>query len=67
MNEAAGATFILGGHRKGGAARLFLIYSAGNFIEATEDTPYLQIGEHKLWETDPGQGDNERKRRWKTL
>ncbi len=27
--------------------RLFLIYPEGNFIEATEDTPYLQIGEHK--------------------
>ena len=24
-----------------------MIYSAGNFIEATADTPYLQIGEHK--------------------
>ena len=27
--------------------RLFQVYSAGNFIEATEDTPFLQIGEHK--------------------
>jgi putative proteasome-type protease len=27
--------------------RLFMLYSAGNFIEATPDTPYLQIGEHK--------------------
>lgn len=27
--------------------RLFMIYAAGNFIEATEDTPYFQIGEHK--------------------
>ncbi|RYJ03591.1 MAG: peptidase [Acetobacteraceae bacterium] len=27
--------------------RLFLIYAAGNFIEATTDTPFLQIGEHK--------------------
>jgi putative proteasome-type protease len=24
-----------------------MIYAAGNFIEATADTPYLQIGEHK--------------------
>jgi putative proteasome-type protease len=24
-----------------------MVYSAGNFVEATEDTPYLQIGEHK--------------------
>jgi putative proteasome-type protease len=27
--------------------RMFLVYPQGNFIEATEDTPYLQIGEHK--------------------
>ena len=31
----------------GGQLRLFLIYREGNFIEATDDTPYLQIGEHK--------------------
>jgi putative proteasome-type protease len=36
-----------GGPAKGGAMRLFLIYPEGNFIEATEDTPFLQIGEHK--------------------
>lgn len=44
---AGGATLMLGGQRKCGGARLFLMYSEGNFIEATEDTPYLQIGEHK--------------------
>ena len=38
---------IVAGQRKGGAMRLFLIYPEGNFIEATEDTPFLQIGEHK--------------------
>ena len=27
--------------------RLFMVYTAGNFIECTTDTPYLQIGEHK--------------------
>jgi hypothetical protein len=27
--------------------RLFNIYAAGNFIEATPDTPFFQIGEHK--------------------
>ena len=27
--------------------RLFMVYPAGNFIECTIDTPYLQIGEHK--------------------
>jgi putative proteasome-type protease len=40
-------TMLLGGQVKGGRVRLFMIYSAGNFIEATTDTPYLQIGEHK--------------------
>ena len=38
---------LLGGQIKGGPLRLFMIYAAGNFIEATSDTPYLQIGEHK--------------------
>ena len=27
--------------------RLFNVYSAGNFIEAVDDTPYFQVGEHK--------------------
>jgi len=40
-------TMLLGGQVKGGRLRLFMVYSAGNFIEATTDTPYLQIGEHK--------------------
>jgi putative proteasome-type protease len=40
-------SFLFGGQIKGGPLRLFMIYSAGNFIECTEDTPYLQIGEHK--------------------
>ncbi len=41
------ATMIVAGQRRGGAMRMFLIYPEGNFIEATDDTPYLQIGEHK--------------------
>ena len=40
-------SMLLGGQIGGGRPRLFMIYSAGNFIEATDDTPYLQIGEHK--------------------
>ncbi len=44
---SAGASMLLGGQRMGGQLRLFLIYREGNFIEATDDTPYLQIGEHK--------------------
>ncbi|MEE2691679.1 MAG: proteasome-type protease [Pseudomonadota bacterium] len=45
--SAADASIIVAGQRKGGQPRLFLLYTAGNFIEATEDTCYLQIGEHK--------------------
>jgi len=41
------ATLILGGQIAGEAPRLFQIYAAGNFIEATIDTPYFQIGESK--------------------
>ncbi len=47
MGQSASALMLLGGQRRGGEMRLFLIYPEGNFIEATEDTPYLQIGEHK--------------------
>lgn len=47
MGAAFGVTMLVGGQVKGGRLRLFMVYSAGNFIEATEDTPYLQIGEHK--------------------
>jgi len=47
--EGAGAdvTMLVAGQRKGGRLRLFMIYAAGNFIEATDDTVYFQIGEHK--------------------
>jgi len=47
MRQAASASMIVAGQRRGGAMRMFLIYPEGNFIEATEDTPFLQIGEHK--------------------
>ena len=40
-------SMLLGGQIKGRKLRLFLVYSAGNFIEATDDTPFLQVGEHK--------------------
>lgn len=46
-NVDAGANFIVGGQITGEPMRLFLVYSEGNFIEATEDTPYFQIGETK--------------------
>jgi putative proteasome-type protease len=41
------ASFILGGQIKGEKPRLFNIYAAGNFVEATPDTTYFQIGESK--------------------
>jgi len=47
QNVAFDVSFLLGGQIKGRNVRLFQLYSAGNFIEATPDTPYLQIGEHK--------------------
>ncbi len=40
-------SFLFGGQIKGARMRLFMVYTAGNFIECTTDTPYLQIGEHK--------------------
>jgi putative proteasome-type protease len=45
--QGASASMIVAGQRRGGAMRMFLIYPEGNFIEATEDAPFLQIGEHK--------------------
>jgi len=40
-------SLIFGGQIKGEGMRLFQVYSAGNFIEATLETPYFQIGESK--------------------
>jgi putative proteasome-type protease len=42
-----GCTLIFGGQIRGEAMRLFLVYSTGNFIEATAETCYFQIGEAK--------------------
>ena len=42
-----GASMILAGQIKGMEPRLFLIYPEGNFIEASFDTPFFQIGETK--------------------
>jgi len=41
------AGLVLGGQIKGEEQRLFHIYAAGNFTEATQETPYFQIGESK--------------------
>ncbi|HXW65200.1 MAG TPA: proteasome-type protease [Burkholderiaceae bacterium] len=40
-------SFLIGGQIRGEAMRLFQVYSAGNFIEATAENPYFQIGESK--------------------
>ncbi len=49
--ETAAGTFtasvILAGQIKGMEPRMFLIYPEGNFIEASFDTPFFQIGETK--------------------
>ncbi len=49
--KAAGVEFnvslIFGGQIKGEGMRLFQVYAPGNFIEATSETPYFQVGESK--------------------
>lgn len=40
-------SFLLGGQIAGAPSRLFQLYSAGNFIEASSVNPYFQIGESK--------------------
>ncbi|TWH63799.1 putative proteasome-type protease [Azomonas agilis] len=40
-------SFLLGGQINGEPPALFNIYPQGNFIQATQDTPYFQIGESK--------------------
>lgn len=42
-----GCNFLLGGQIKGEKPQLYLIYPQGNFIQATKETPFLQIGETK--------------------
>jgi putative proteasome-type protease len=46
-NIDSGANFLVGGQVRGEPPRLFEVYSEGNFIEATPDTCYFQIGESK--------------------
>jgi len=46
-NIDANANLIVGGQIRGEAMRLFHVYAQGNFIEATDDTPYFQLGESK--------------------
>ena len=46
-NSTFSATIVVGGQIAGSDPRLFLIYPEGNFIEATDENPYFQIGEAK--------------------
>lgn len=46
-NIEISASFILGGQVAGERMRLFLLYAEGNFIEASTETPFFQIGETK--------------------
>ncbi len=46
-NIDASANMLVGGQIRGETMRLFHVYSQGNFIEATDETPYFQLGESK--------------------
>lgn len=46
-DAAFSGTLVVGGQIAGSPPRLFLIYPEGNFIEATQDNPFFQIGEAK--------------------
>ena len=46
-DSAFNGTVILGGQIADSVTRLFLIYPEGNFIEASDETPFFQIGETK--------------------
>ena len=46
-NVDGSASFLIGGQIRGEQQRLFNLYTEGNFIEATRETPYFQIGESK--------------------
>ncbi len=47
LGADARATFILGGQIKGQQADIALVYPEGNYIRASDELPYLQIGETK--------------------
>ncbi|MFC4701145.1 peptidase [Glaciecola siphonariae] len=46
-NMSAECSFIVGGQLKGQACAIFHVYPQGNYIKASPETPYLQIGENK--------------------
>lgn len=41
------ASFIFGGQVRGSDPAVFLVYPEGNFVRASDESPYLQIGETK--------------------
>jgi putative proteasome-type protease len=47
QNVGFDVSMLLAGQIRDQAMRLYHVYAAGNFIEATKDSPFLQIGEHK--------------------
>ena len=47
QNTEFSASILVAGQVKGEKPKLFNIYSAGNFIETSPETPYFQIGETK--------------------
>lgn len=47
LGSAATATFLLGGQIAGERPEIFLVYPEGNYIRASDDLPFLQIGEAK--------------------
>lgn len=46
-NISVEARFIVGGQIAGRAPEIYLVYPQGNYISASSETPYLQIGENK--------------------
>jgi putative proteasome-type protease len=46
-NMSAESSFLIGGQIKGGSCEIFHVYPQGNYIKASSETPYLQIGENK--------------------
>ncbi|HBO5075416.1 TPA: peptidase [Pseudomonas aeruginosa] len=46
-NTDLSSSFLVGGQIAGGPPALYSIYPQGNFIQATPDTPFLQLGESK--------------------
>ena len=47
LGSDATATFILGGQIMGGRPDILLVYPEGNYIRASDERPFLQIGESK--------------------